>query len=109
MSEKSHTPGPWKYDAGSGAIYYDDGDVYPLVASTNLESVSVEQADADGLLIAAAPDLLSSLERFVVWHGKRDRETDALLPIEQQDIEIGAAMRAIAKATSSALSQEQQP
>jgi len=67
------TPGPWKYEHASGAIYYDDGDVEPLIASTNLESVSVEQGDADGHLIAAAPDLYEALKAVV---GITDRKTD---------------------------------
>ncbi len=54
MTAPSHTPGPWAYEPSSGAIYYADGDVEPLIASTNLEGVSEEQADADGRLIAAA-------------------------------------------------------
>lgn len=60
-----HTPGPWAYEPTSGAIYHDDGDVDPLIASTNLECVAVEQGDADGRLIAAAPDLLASLKELI--------------------------------------------
>lgn len=61
MSESAkHTPGPWTYEPTSGAIYFADGDVEPLIASTNLECVSAEQGDADGRLIAAAPDLLEA-------------------------------------------------
>ncbi len=60
-----HTQGPWKYEATSGAIFMDDGDVEALIASTNLESVSVEQGDADGQLIAAAPDLLDALKAIL--------------------------------------------
>lgn len=71
----THTPGPWSYDASGGAIYYADGDVEPLIASTNLENVSVEQGDADGLLIAAAPDLLAAcqavLDEFPALDSKR--------------------------------------
>lgn len=58
----AYTPAPWAYEPTSGAIYYKDGDVEPLIASTNLECVSEEQGDADGRLIAAAPELLEALQ-----------------------------------------------
>ena len=61
MADSKHTPGPWKYEPTSGAIFMDDGDVESLVASTNLECVSEEQGDADGKLIAAAPELYAAL------------------------------------------------
>lgn len=63
-----HTPGPWKYEPDAGGIFYDDGDLMPVIASTNLENVNVEQGDADGKLIAASPDLLAALEAIVSTH-----------------------------------------
>jgi hypothetical protein len=56
-----HTPGPWKFDQTTGAVSMDDGDVEALVATVNFESVSERQANADGRLIAAAPDLYAAL------------------------------------------------
>ncbi len=58
-----HTPGPWAYEPTSGAIYYADGDVEPEIAVIDQDNMSSEQADADGRLIAAAPDLLAALRR----------------------------------------------
>jgi hypothetical protein len=58
----THTPGPWKFDAESGEVFHDDGDVCPLVATVNEEGTSAEQFFADGDLIAAAPELLAALE-----------------------------------------------
>lgn len=53
-----HTAAPWKYNPEDGEIYMDDGDVQALIATVNLECVSEEQGNADGQLIAAAPELL---------------------------------------------------
>lgn len=56
----AHTPGPWAYEPTSGAIYYADNDVEPCIAGINQDSVSVEQSDADGYLMAAAPDMFAA-------------------------------------------------
>ncbi len=61
-----HTPRPWACDLSDGTVYYDDGDVCPLIASVQCEAVADDQARADLHLIAAAPDLLA-LARLV--HG----------------------------------------
>lgn len=88
-----HTPGPWKYEPTSGAIFFDDRDVEPLIASTNLECVSVEQGDADGHLIAAAPCLLAVARQIVDQAQGNPRAT-----LAEMDTLIGAAIIAIAKA-----------
>lgn len=58
------TPGPWAYERTSGAIYYADGDVEPVIAGINQDGTSEKQADADGYLIAASPDLYGVAELF---------------------------------------------
>ena len=67
-----HTPGPWGYELISGAIFYDDGDLEPLVAWTNFDSVSEEQGDADARLIAAAPDGLDFAVAFLAMIDRSD-------------------------------------
>lgn len=60
MGESKHTAGPWLY-LDIGEVVRDD-EVSPLIATVNLDGVSPEQAEADGRLIAAAPDLLEALK-----------------------------------------------
>lgn len=67
MSAAKHTPGPWAYDQAGGEVYYADGDVEPVIAGIEQDGTSEEQADADGRLIAAAPDLLDACERAEWW------------------------------------------
>ena len=64
MTSVAHTPGPWSYDQHSGAICHAEGGLQPLVASTNFECVLIEQGDADGRLIAAAPELLAAAKEL---------------------------------------------
>ena len=61
-AETGHTPAPWAYDPASGKIYYADGDVEPVVATVNWDNDSQEQADADGYVLAAAPEMFAALE-----------------------------------------------
>lgn len=58
----TRTPCPWAYEPTSGAIYFADGDVEPVIAGINQDNTSEEQADADGVLLAAAPALLEELD-----------------------------------------------
>lgn len=93
-----HTPGPWAYDPESGAIFRADNAVEPLVASTNFEGVSIEQGNADGWLIAAAPDLLAFAAQ--VARMKTQAEADGLDMGNDLAMDglIGLARAAIAKA-----------
>lgn len=55
----AHTPGPWQYDARRGRIAcveYDLAEVLPGLAALRPDS----DPDADGRLIAAAPELLDA-------------------------------------------------
>lgn len=101
-----HTPAPWGYEPTSGAIFYADNDVEPLIASTNLECVSVEQGDADGRLIAAAPTMLDELEMLASGLHMLIRAIDEGDPISEirfraEDMKREAKV-AIAKATGGA-------
>ncbi|TAX57142.1 hypothetical protein ELI01_18875 [Rhizobium leguminosarum] len=61
MTEAKHTPGPWRYDVESEAVFADDGDVCPNVVFLN-DNTSGDQNLADGTLIASSPDLLAALK-----------------------------------------------
>lgn len=80
MTTAAHTPGPWAYEPTSGAIYFADGDVEPVIADINQDSVSIEQADADGILMAAAPDLFAALCELgsIISDALEDDEVDAM-------------------------------
>lgn len=73
MSEFKGTPGPWHYDddtrtVGAEWVYeggrsYLDGDLVSKV----LPLMSVEKMEANGELIAAAPELLEALKEALPW------------------------------------------
>ena len=62
MKKQQHTPGPWKIDDDfkTSTVITDDTDM--VICRIHGSGPS---ADADGRLIAAAPDLLEALKRFV--------------------------------------------
>ena len=67
MASMTHTTGPWFYDRESGAVQMDDRsgeDIQALVATVNFENTDHPQADADGRLIAATPDMLMELREM---------------------------------------------
>lgn len=68
MSEVKHTPGPWEYHAvgdSDGETFGIDHIVYANFGAVELCCLPTE---ADGRLIAAAPDLLAALEYIVGWN-----------------------------------------
>jgi hypothetical protein len=64
----AHTPGPWKV-ADRFYILMDDDVACEIakVCEENLDDDMLGQADADALLIAAAPELLAALKRHIQW------------------------------------------
>lgn len=59
MTEAKHTPGPW--EASGTYIVASTGDRIAYMANRD------EQAKADAILIAVAPELLVALQRFLEW------------------------------------------
>jgi len=96
----THTSGPWAYEPTSGAIYFADDNVEPVIAVINQDSASEEQADADGYLVAAAPDLLEALRPFAEIGIGADPDYQPMIRMDRDA--ILAARAAIAKATAAA-------
>lgn len=61
MSEKKHTPGPWKWD-GHNTISTADGEQLTIVGASLQMGGDNREAKANARLIAAAPDLLAYAE-----------------------------------------------
>ena len=91
----NHTPAPWIYDQKRTRVVAEDREL--LVADIrgwgNLQKRSdgAEIMDANGYLIAAAPDLLAELESLVAVIACHDKTLEETLALE-------AAKKAIAKA-----------
>lgn len=65
-----HTPGPWEYEDAGAQIFAEDGqrhiaDVrgYGALSTAMGDAAACAQMDADGRLIAAAPDLLEACKK----------------------------------------------
>ena len=79
MTDK-HTPGPWRIDPADPhhVIAADDGDwsdFWSVSTATDDCGPGMSRTIANARLIAAAPDLLASLEMALVWldyEGKYD-------------------------------------
>ena len=98
MSKAKHTPGPWEID-DTNEIYAPRadrsiGDIYGELEETKHGGI-VSEDRANGLLCAAAPDLLAALEAIVAGLGATE-ENDGSKPVWR------AAFAAIAKARGEA-------
>jgi hypothetical protein len=94
----AHTPGPWSYDRDSGEVIFDDADVCPRIATVDLESASPEQAEADGCLIAAGPDMFEALRDVVTFAAFYKGKMEDTLGDEALAALGETALAAIAKA-----------
>lgn len=101
-----HTPGPWEKQSSGSAkeweVTADNGDKWYAVAVATANhlgsgTVSLESAECNANLIAAAPDLLAALEQIVHdWHSVHP---SAQVPDQiNDDKHWDAARAAIAKA-----------
>ena len=66
----THTPGPWIYENYTimAATKTPYGDIWEDIAELHRPHESMEeQGDADGKLIAAAPDMLDALQHVAEW------------------------------------------
>lgn len=91
MNNAKHTPGPWTCDGGRylPIIAIVDGKPAQIGRAESCGQIGDEEVEANGALIAAAPDLLKALKTVVrQMEGRHPVGHDAFL----------AARRAIAKA-----------
>lgn len=101
MSERKHTPGPWRIGTpgpnGCYTIGTERGLMTAMIAHSICEPDQAEAAKADAALVAAAPDLLRALE--LVMEDKAPGYHDC---IDDGEPECAwcIARKAIAKATS---------
>lgn len=78
MTETQHTPGPWEYDgeyiwADSIQGYVADPNTDDMTSGKYLPTSKAQAAiEANGRLIAAAPDLLKILKAVSDWHKGTD-------------------------------------
>ena len=100
----THTPGPWKWDEGWGAIL-SCGDVQRLVCPvwtggnrSGMTESEVARDVANARLIAAAPDLLEALEDLIERAGTSMHQANSDGAEYDVDDELKAAYAAIAKA-----------
>lgn len=97
----THTPAPWMYDDKNTRITAEDGQL--IVAEIRgwgrlqYRENGAQTQDANGLLIAAAPDLLAALESMVAEYGEFYGDTPEVAAQYQSPL-IKAALQAIAKA-----------
>jgi hypothetical protein len=85
-STMNHTPGPWSVDTSHGITVDADTRRICRVPVTGYLNVAwLREADANARLIAAAPELLRSLEALVVRCGVSQGEAvdDALAAIKK--------------------------
>lgn len=72
---ENFTPGPWFYKKDLVTIFSEEGDICDLVTSCNGKQMPVE---ANGYLIAAAPEMYEALKKLKVciedYFGKTERE-----------------------------------
>ena len=81
-----HTPGPWTSYTGTHSIWAEGKRAICIM--TGARKTADMERDANARLIAAAPDLLTSLQALVALH-------DEFAP----GLELNIARRVIAKAT----------
>ena len=91
-----HTPGPWRLSSGDETEIFSGARPVARAHCGGLTSVKLPEAEANARLIAAAPELLDTLERFVTaCHAHLPESTD------QAFCGLYASARvAIAKATA---------
>ena len=85
-----HTPGPWRYMAGTHSHYDSEGKAIARVYGPR--GIDCSRRDANARLIAAAPDLLEALKGML-------SRTDGQAIYNFMEPQREAARAAIAKAT----------
>lgn len=100
MSEVKHTPGPWT--CGGGAYLPIDANTShgpaQIGRAESFGHISDEEVEANGRLMAAAPDLLTALKACLAYiPGSEVRSWAPGFKLREEALRLGKA--AIAKAT----------
>lgn len=107
MSVK-HTPGPWAMD-GQGVVYGQNGnDEAPYVADVTRDGKYdgnnlTQQERANGMLIAAAPELLAMLTAVLLFHSGSPWTPDKQAEWESATDQTQATTRALCDAVRNAI------
>jgi hypothetical protein len=84
----THTPGPWSWAKGRE---YADGRDFPTVymgpEASEIGGATMDEADANAALIAAAPDLLAALKNYENADGR-------LTERERREVTLAAIAKA---------------
>lgn len=94
-----HTPGPWDVRKIDNAPSFRG--IFGICANGSGNSIR-EEEEANARLIAAAPELLEALERFVKYTRVRTMELASLQEYANLTVLVGLADEAIAKAKKNA-------
>lgn len=69
IKNTKHTPGPWTVkentEDGNSAPFFIDAD---LCSVADVTGIGIEQAEANAILIASAPELLDALKALIWQH-----------------------------------------
>lgn len=65
MNKFKGTPGPWEFDDSTGKVRADTLDCVVDTCSSSVSPCDLVLDDNNGLLIAAAPDLLEALQHVL--------------------------------------------
>ena len=87
-TETTYTPGPWTVESDRTTVSFGG---QAVITSPAPDGASREESMANARLIAAAPDLLSSLESVKVWYLGQSR---AAMPVALCDSMDAAIARA---------------
>lgn len=103
----AYTPGPWSFEVATCTVEYNDGYEFSEIAIVATGHVLPEESNANGHLIAAAPELLATIRAMISdyenysdgWlrESIESRSSTARFPLHRMR-EILDARAAIAKA-----------
>lgn len=86
----AYTPGPWRFDTKRGAIVTSSGDAVAVVCFHGADSLA--QENANGRLLAAAPELLAALRELLTEAARSGLEAcPAVLLAHEALMAAGAA------------------
>lgn len=77
MSKSKHTKGNWEIPSGATRKVHSGCDKDKLIANTESPDMSIEEAEANAVLIATSPELLAALKDAREWVNVWDLTTSS--------------------------------